>query len=137
MRFFLIKPTGDLLVNSVLEVSNDDDASYKAMHHAVDGSFEICTQYFDGLPEYVDAWCNEECLLRADLVPSLIYLVKDGDTNHVGMLKGNILFTAYNDDGETLGLTDEQIAGILATLTRMPLITVQMEREIYPTYFRM
>lgn len=137
MKFLLVQPKKKMLELSILECTDNSDASYKTMQNAVDGNFEICSQYFDGLPENVDAWCNEDCLFRPDLLPILTYQIKGMDgSDLMGYIKGNLLFTAFNEDGETLGLTDEQIYGIEEVLQKMPVVGLMENGEFYPTFLK-
>lgn len=135
MKFLLLESKSRRLKQSILKCADNEDAVFRTMQRAVDGNFEDCTAYFPGLPDYVDAWCNDECLLRPELPPILTYPLSDNPIP-IGLLKGNILFTGYNDDGETLGLTDDQIKGIKTALSSMPIKVIQMYTEIYPTYYR-
>lgn len=137
MKFLLVQPKKKKLELSILECADNSNASYKAMHEAVDGNFEICSQYFNGLPQNVDVWCNEDCLFRSDLHPILTYLIKDMDGSEMyGYIKGNLLFTAYDEEGETLGLTDEQILGIGDVLQSMPVVGMMENGEFYPTFLK-
>ena len=137
MKFLLVQPKKKMLELSILECANNQNASYKAMHEAVDGNFEICSQYFNGLPQNVDVWCNEDCLFRSDLLPVLTYQIKGIDGSPMfGYIKGNLLFTAYNEEGETLGLTDDQIFGIGDVLQAMPMVLMTENEKIYPTFYK-
>lgn len=56
---------------------------------------------------YYDIYCDDEGLLKADPILSAI--------NHDGepMLVGNLIFALHNAEGETVGLTETNIAEII------------------------
>ena len=143
MNFLLMEPMeaggyvkkGDTPRLSVLKCKNDDEAVYRTMQSAVDGYFDFCTSYFPGLPAYVDALCNDEGLFRPDLDPVLAYEVRSADRKQYGLLKGNILFTAVNDDGETIGLSEEQISGVKKALSKLSPTFLIIREAAYPVFY--
>jgi hypothetical protein len=56
---------------------------------------------------YIDIVADDEGLLKPNPKVSLAFVNEDGSPRH--FLVGNILFVGYNDEGETLGLTEDQI----------------------------
>ena len=83
--------------------------SYKTLSNAVGGYIECV-----GL-EGADMWCNENGIaegLPLNMVASAIYSEAFGVSNPI---LGNVIITGGADEeGETLGLTDEQVAHWLA-----------------------
>ena len=83
--------------------------SYKTLNNAVGGYIECV-----GL-EGADMWCNENGIaegLPLNMVASAIYYEAFKASNPI---LGNVIITGGADDeGETLGLTDEQVAHWLA-----------------------
>lgn len=132
MEFLILQPENKRLKMSQIQCADDDDASFKLMQDAVDGHFELCTYLFEGLPSNVDAWCNEEGLFRTDLVPILAYTMPGQKTGEYGLIKGNILFTAHNKKGETLGLSQSQKKDIYDCLEAMPSGYIVADNNYYP-----
>lgn len=71
------------------------------MQEKVGGHLEVVE-----LPNGIDLWLNEEGLLEQLSVNVLT--VADGQVLHT--IVGNVFFAGHNDEGETIGLTDQQIA---------------------------
>lgn len=59
--------------------------------------------------ENVDIVCDDEGLLNEDFQINYIGSVLYGTRDHKMPLVGNCLIVAVDDNGETIGLTDEQI----------------------------
>lgn len=100
--------------------------SYKMLSNAVGGYIE-CVR----LSATTDLWCNENGIaegLPLNLKGSAIYL----ETFNAGNpILGNIVITGGADDeGETLGLTDEQVAYWLAYST-MVIPTAYLLNSLY------
>lgn len=94
------------------------DAGLAGMQGAVGGYIEL----FSRTPEGLDWWCNEEG--RIDGLP-LNRIVLDGFDIH-----GPILVTSSDEEGATLGLTDEQVAIALDHLNNGCRIAVHFERPL-------
>jgi len=86
-------------------------SSYELLSGAVQGYIECVA-----LPSLgVDMWINEEGkILQLPQNPkgNALWMNEYGMTDFIA---GNIVFTQVNDEGETVGLTDEQIEQIIAT----------------------
>ena len=79
--------------------------SYKFLTDAVDGYIEhVVVPAFDS--RRIDMWCNEEGKFRSDLETTLVLAHKHKQYDYIC---GNIAFTRSTPDGETIGLTDEDI----------------------------
>lgn len=96
-------------------VEFDNDTSYKTLSDAVGGMIELVR-----LDEKTDLWCNENGIaegLSLNMIGSAIY----SETFNAGNpILGNIVITGGSDEeGHTLGLTDEQVAYWLAYNTQV------------------
>lgn len=120
MRFLVLIPA-DGGTTSIITCEDNKSAAYQAMHDAVGGLLNSIDGYLRFLPAGVHAWCYDECLLDPDLKPSLVYF-----SQHFGhrYLTGNLLFTATDDEGEVIDLTDEQINLLLDGIESMPRVLV-------------
>lgn len=102
----------DGLVECIDFPGPDDDGQYQAMSDAVGGYIEHVNVICNDVP--LDMWVNEEGLLRRfpyNSVASYIYQqsVKGGEV----LIVGDALITSGDDEGNTLGLTDEQVQQVL------------------------
>lgn len=97
----------------VREINPDLDG----MQGAVGGYIEL----FAKTPDGVDWWCNETG--RIDGLP-LNRIVLDGFDIH-----GPILVTASDDEGETVGLTDDQAERVVHYLNNRCQIAVHFDRS--------
>lgn len=89
-----------------------------ALQSCVNGHIEHIT--FEGLTEhYIDAWINEEGKLIG-MKPSIVY-------THEGILVdivvGPLVFTRFDDYGETYGLTDIDLNTIANWINNQPLMS--------------
>lgn len=91
-------------VDGVLKEVSWVDDSYKFLKNSVDGYVErVPLRDFEDVG--IDVWCNEEGEL-VGLKPS-IALTYDGKI--YDCLVGNVVFTRYTEDGDTISLTDDDI----------------------------
>lgn len=138
MEFLILKQVVNGLKLETLS-ADDEASSLGVMQGAVDGRIEHCGAYFDHLPKYVDAWCNEECLFRPDLKPILVYEFENRDhQTEMGLLKGNILFTATDEagEGETVSLSQDQMDGIVEALRKMEKGIMSSGSEDFPVFHK-
>jgi hypothetical protein len=104
-----------LKTNSTIEVEEDTNefVSYATLSRAVGGMIEAVT-----LPNSLTLWVNEEGKL--DGLPVNEYATKlfaSAFGSGIDIIVGNAIVTGGADDeGETLGLTDEQVAELLSNL---------------------
>ena len=90
-----------------LKVVEYDD-SYKFISDAVGGYIERIP--VDKLDErHIDMWCNEEGKLLGTLKPLVVLSYRGDDYDFVN---GNIAFTRCDDEGNTVTLTNDDIAFI-------------------------
>lgn len=91
-----------------------DDISLDFLQSQVGGYIEIT--YIDYLEENgIDVFCNEEGKLLGLLHSA--YLLDNNDTIY-DVIAGNMVFCSHDEDGESIGLTDEQIKVIEDIFTR-------------------
>lgn len=96
-------------VKDGFHVKNYTD-SYEFIRTEVDGWIEhINLPVFD--ERHIDVWLNEEGKILG-LEPTIALFNKK---DLVDVVVGTIVFTRYNDDGETLPLSTEDIAYIIHT----------------------
>ena len=103
-----------LTTNNTVEVEQDTDefVSYATLSRAVGGMIEAVT-----LPNGLTLWVNEEGKmdgLAPNVYATRLFVSAFGA---VDVIVGNAIVTGgADDDGETLGLTDEQVAELVAEL---------------------
>lgn len=86
----------------------------RALQSLVNGHIEHLT--FDGLTEhYIDAWINEEGkLMNLHASMAIVH-----DDTLIDQIVGPIVFTRFDDEGYTYGLTDFDLVTIQNWLNRM------------------
>lgn len=110
-----------VLSNGNLE-AKDIDNTLEALQNIVGGYIEI-PFLSETFYEYdIDMIINEEGKLIDGLNPEIVVL-KEGTETVLDIVYGNILFASHNDEGETVGLDEEQIAIIERTLDTDALIS--------------
>jgi hypothetical protein len=90
----------------IIELDNQDGSMLKVLQDAVGGYVQVVD-----LKENLSLWCNEEGKmlgLPANHFATILWEKRFGKTD---VIVGNAVFTGGTDsEGQTLGLTDEQIA---------------------------
>jgi len=91
---------------------------------APEGSLKVLQDAVDGWVQAIDLkndltmWLNEEGKLEGYLTNSFATAVFQAKFGAVDIVVGNVVFTGGTDDeGETLGLTDEQVEWFVKTLS--------------------
>lgn len=93
-------------------VTTDLPHGLRTLQEAVGGYVEA--PYIPGLNEAgITMWANEEGKILG--LPGNFWIFGGRD-----FVAGPVIFTGHNDEGETLGLTDEQTARVLAFLADAP-----------------
>ena len=69
------------------------------------------------LPERIDIWVDDEGLLKSGNIVMQYQLKDIGEPLH---LAGNALFLSYDDEGNTIGLTNDQIMWIAENIEFVP-----------------
>lgn len=85
----------------------------------VDGYIEhyVISEYLNSI--YIDMWINEEGKFRSDFEP-VFALMHDNILYDV--IVGPCLFTSFNDDGDTLGLTDDEVNIVIQYLSELDVV---------------
>ena len=66
--------------------------------------------YYEELEMYdIDIYADDEGLLKADPKTTLIITDKENRMKVLTSLVGNLIFVSHDDEGNTIGLTDNQI----------------------------
>jgi hypothetical protein len=105
-KAIIIRHTG---VGEVVDLGSTSEESYKTMSEAVGGLIEAVD-----LSETLTMWCNEEGKVYGLPHNALATKVFMRTFGHIDMIKGDVIITGGSDDeGDTLGLTDEQLAAWL------------------------
>lgn len=95
---FIVKEPGKKA--KIIEYEDTVD-TYNVLKSAVGGYIELV--YVNGLPKNIDMFCNETGKLN-NLAPNI----------NIGydVVVGTVIFARHNRDGDTIGLTDSDIADI-------------------------
>lgn len=80
------------------------DDAVEGLQKAVGGFFDNFTRFELGPGRTADCWCDDEGLLKA-LPENRLVILPDFE----GMIVGPIVITASDGDGETYGLTDDEV----------------------------
>lgn len=87
-------------------VTNEFENTLENMQQFVQGYIEAVTLRYDNETDRaITAWMNEEGKLL-DLKPSLAVVGRDFEV--LDVIAGNVLITAVDSEGETVGLTQEE-----------------------------
>ncbi|EJR09172.1 DUF3846 domain-containing protein [Bacillus cereus] len=95
----------------VVEVENKLEVFQKI----VDGYIERV-----GITPKIDLWCNDEGLFREDLKLNVLILHK-GEA--FAYIKGNVYFASYDDEGNTISLSDEQIQELQKKMNKVAVMS--------------
>ena len=107
----------------LIEKEFTDDRSYEFLRDSVEGYIErIPLTDFENRD--IDMWCNEEGKMNG--LPPTIVLTCNG--NVYDLVVGNVCFTKHNDEGETLGLADEDINFIKSKFKNDGLVNGLLQR---------
>lgn len=90
-------------------VIKDIEEGLESLQREVGGCITLAP-HFDELTERgIDIYADDEGLLKGDPKPSLFVTSKDDPRKVEAMLVGNLIFTGYDEEGNTKSLTREQI----------------------------
>ena len=107
MKALHIKMTGQVQV-----ISFENDTCYQVLSQGVGGYIECVA-----LSEQMDLWCNEEGKnegLALNLLATRLFQEAHGRIDYIA---GDAVITGgIDDDGNSLGLTDEQISEVTSYL---------------------
>ena len=105
MQIFKIDTDGNA---DVKEIKGD----LKSLHTEVGGLLTLANYYEELVENRIDIFADDEGLLKADPKTTLIITDKENRMKVLTALVGNLVFVSHDDEGNTLGLTDEQIVFI-------------------------
>ena len=121
----------DILETGVLEIQKKPfNDSLKSLQELVDGSIEHYVIDEDLNDNYIDMWINEEGKFRDDFKP-MFALLHDGRLYDV--IVGPCVFTMYDNEGNTHGLTSDAYKRVLHFLYTCPTCIVNTkDGKSYP-----
>ena len=111
MNYLLLKPNG------VFEKigATEPTCSLSLLQKSVNGNVEVISWIPELYDKGIDMWVNDEGKLL-NLIPSLAIMDEKGKL--IDMIHGNVLFSRFNEDGDTLPLHDEDIDFIKERMTK-------------------
>lgn len=85
----------------------------------VDGYIEhyVISEYLNSI--YIDLWINEEGKFRSEFEPVFALM---HDNNVYDVIVGPCLFTSFNDDGKTFGLTSDEVNIVIKYLSQLSVV---------------
>ena len=108
----------------IKEINND----YDTFSNLVDGYLELPYITQDLLDNGIDFICNDHFRFQENLQPTLFF-EKNKTINDYIM--GTCFFTAHNNKGENISLTDDQISFILKKIKYGNIIYWENEKQYY------
>lgn len=122
-----------ILSNNELEVKEIDN-TLEVLQKIVGGYIEIpfISEVF--ADNGIDMIINDEGKFIEGLKPE-IAIVKDGTNEVLDVVMGNCIFASHNDEGDTVSLTDEQIAIVQNELKMEAVLTVNGKSSIAKVLF--
>lgn len=112
MQIFKIDTDGNAAVKDI-------KGDLKSLQTEVGGLLTLAS-YYEELEMYdIDIFADDEGLLKADPKPTLLITDKKNRMKVLTALVGNLVFVSHDDEGNTLGLTDDQIMFIKEHLKQL------------------
>lgn len=128
-RFFLVF-NGVNATGGIEVINKPFNESLEALQKLVDGCIEHYVIDEDLNDNYIDMWINDEGKFRDDFKP-MFALLHDGKLYDV--IVGPCVFTMYDRDGNTLGLTSDAYNRVLNFLYSCPTCVVETkDGKSYP-----
>ncbi len=112
MQIFKIDTDGNA---GVKDIKGD----LKSLQTEVGGLITLANYYEELEDQGIDIFADDEGLLKDNPKTTLIITDKKNRMKILTCLVGNLIFVSHDDEGSTLGLTDEQIAFIKAHLKQL------------------
>ena len=112
MQIFKIDTDGNAAVKDI-------KGDLKSLQTEVGGLITLANYYEELEDHGIDIFADDEGLLKADPKTTLIITDKKNRMKVLTTLVGNLIFVSHDDEGSTLGLTDEQIVFIKEHLKPM------------------
>lgn len=100
------------------------------------GGYIITANYWKELREQaIDIYANDEGWFTDNATITLIVTDKQNKYKVLGVLVGNLIFASYDDKGNTIGLTDEQINFIMKHLEPVTYSNGTQRKKAYTFWF--
>ena len=109
MQIFKIDTDGNAAVKDI-------EGDLKSLQTEVGGLLTLAPYYEELENHGVDIFADDEGLLKANPKTTLIITDKKNRMKVLTALVGNLIFVSHDDEGNTLGLTDEQVEFIKSHL---------------------
>ena len=112
MQIFKIDTDGNAAVK---EIKGD----LRSLQEEVGGLITLAP-YYEELEMYdIDIYADDEGLLKADPKTTLIITEKENRMKVLTALVGNLILVSHDNEGNTVGLTDDQVDFIKAHLKQL------------------
>ena len=112
MQIFKIDTDGNAYVKDI-------KGDLKSLQTEVGGLLTLANYYEELEKQGLDIFADDEGLLKADPITTLLITEKKNPMKVLTSLVGNLIFVSHDDEKNTLGLTDEQIEFIQAHLKQL------------------
>ena len=128
MQIFKIDTDGNACVKNI-------KGDLRSLQTEVGGLITLSNYYEELEDQGIDIFADDEGLLKADPKTTLIITDKKNRMKVLTTLVGNLIFVSHDDEGSTLGLTDEQIAFIKAHLKTLFYFTPSGKMNMAHTFW--
>ncbi len=112
MQIFKIDTDGNAAVKDI-------KGDIKSLQKEVGGLITLANYYEELEDQGIDIFADDEGLLKADPITTLLITEKKNPMKVLTALVGNLIFVSHDDEGNTLGLTGSQVAFIKAHLKQL------------------
>ena len=112
MQIFKIDTDGNACVKNI-------KGDLKSLQTEVGGLITLANYYAELENNGIDIYADDEGLLKASPITTLIITDKKNRMKVLTALVGNLIFVSHDDEGNTLGLTGSQVAFIKAHLKQL------------------
>ena len=110
----------------IFKIDTDGNAGVKdikgdlrSLQTEVGGLITLANYYEELEDQGIDIFADDEGLLKADPITTLLITEKKNPMKVLTALVGNLIFVSHDDEGNTLGLTDAQVVFIKAHLKQL------------------
>lgn len=128
MQIFKIDTDGNAAVKNI-------EGDLKSLQTEVGGLITLANYYEELEDHGIDVFADDEGLLKADPKTTLIITDKKKRMKVLTCLVGNLIFVSHDDEGNTLGLTDKQIAFIKAHIKQLCYFTPSGKMNMAYTFW--
>ena len=99
--------------------AKDIKGDLRSLQKEVGGLLTLANYYEEFAENRIDIFADDEGLLKADPKTTLIITDKENRMKVLTALVGNLVFVSHDDEGNTLGLTEDQIMFIKEHLRQL------------------